>query len=199
MIGGACVYKLCKSEQSASRQRQLELGLLELMQSVPYHQISVTDLCSRLQIPRKAFYRYFADREGALYSLIDHTLMEYESVAQLVRAENRTITGDLEKFFLFWKNQKPLLDALSRSEISSLLVNRIIQQTINNSTIPGRFLTSDSEEMQPYVIQFALQGMMSMVLQWHSNGFSESSADLAIRAARLLTRPLFAISNHALY
>ena len=53
------MYKLCKSEQSARRQRELELGLLEAMQTQLYEDISISELCDRLAIPRKSFYRYF--------------------------------------------------------------------------------------------------------------------------------------------
>ena len=191
MNGGAFVYKLCKTEQSAARQRQLELGLLEMMQAVPYQQISITDLCDRMHIPRKAFYRYFTDREGALYGLIDHTLMEYESFSDSSPAEHRTLTGDLETFYRFWRSQKPLLEALSRSEISHLLIQRAIYQTVNTGAISGRFLAADPDKIQPYVIRFALQGMLSMVFQWHGSGFAASTSELAVITARLLTKPLF--------
>ena len=72
------MYKLCKTEQSAARQRQLEQGLLQAMQTQRYEDISISDLCDRMGIPRKSFYRYFSGKEGALAALIDHTLMEFE-------------------------------------------------------------------------------------------------------------------------
>ena len=40
------MYKLCKTEQSANRQRQLEQGLLSMMAETQYDQISVSDLCT---------------------------------------------------------------------------------------------------------------------------------------------------------
>lgn len=192
------MYKLCKTEQSAARQRQLELGLLEMMLSVPYDQISITDLCNRMQIPRKAFYRYFTDKDGALYGLIDHTLMEYETFSHSPPSASRTIAGDLEKFYLFWKAQKPLLDALACSGISHLLVRRTIQQTVDTSAISARFLAADPEPRHTPVIQFALWGMMSMMLQWHENGFAESARDLANLTARILTQPLFSANDLSL-
>ena len=42
-------------------------------------EISVSDLCDRLNIPRKSFYRYFSSKDGALFALLDHTLMEFET------------------------------------------------------------------------------------------------------------------------
>ena len=39
------MYKLCKTEQSAARQRQLEQGLLAAMQMIRYEDINVSVLC----------------------------------------------------------------------------------------------------------------------------------------------------------
>ena len=74
------MYKLCKTQQSAARQRQLELGLLQAMLEQHYEEVSVSDLCDRMQIPRKSFYRYFSGKDGALHALIDHTLLEFQEV-----------------------------------------------------------------------------------------------------------------------
>ena len=51
------MYKICQTEQSSKRQRSIEKGLLELMLKKQYEDISISDLCSHLQIPRQTFYR----------------------------------------------------------------------------------------------------------------------------------------------
>ena len=58
------MYKLCKTEQSANRQRQLEEGLLQIMLTRHFEEVSVSELCDQLQIPRKSFYRYFSSKDG---------------------------------------------------------------------------------------------------------------------------------------
>ena len=63
------MYKLCKTEQSAQRQRQLEEGLLTAMRTKRYEEISISDLCDQMGIPRKSFYRYFFGTDGALHAL----------------------------------------------------------------------------------------------------------------------------------
>ena len=73
------MYKQCRTEQSSNRQRILEQGLLDAMIQQHYDSISVSDLCSRMGIPRKSFYRYFSGKEGALHALIDHALLDYEN------------------------------------------------------------------------------------------------------------------------
>ena len=98
------MYKVCKTEQSARRQRQLEQGLLEMMQHSRYEDISVSDLCDYLEVPRKSFYRYFSSKDGALYALLDHTMMGFfETGIGASGTIPGTQIGDLERFFAFWR------------------------------------------------------------------------------------------------
>ena len=117
------MYKLCKTEQSAARQRQLEEGLLLTMAAMRYEDITVSDLCERIGVPRKTFYRYFDSKDGALHALLDHTLMQYEGFnAVYLSGEARTLQRELEQFFQFWVLHKDLLDALDKSDISGMLI-----------------------------------------------------------------------------
>lgn len=188
------MYKLCKTEQSAQRQRQLEEGLLRAMSTVRYEEITVSDLCRQMEIPRKSFYRYFTSKDGALHALIDHTLMEFEGAVDAdvyVPGEKRSLTRDLERFFRFWQNRKTLLDALERSDMSGILIKRAIDYALTEVVFPGRFLPGESRQTQNHVVMFGVCGLMSMMLQWHKSGFEDSLQDLARVAARLLTQPLF--------
>lgn len=186
------MYKLCKTEQSAQRQRQLEEGLLKVMVSTCYDEISVSDLCQQMEIPRKSFYRYFTSKDGALHALIDHTLMEFEGFDELYKiGEKRTLQRDLEKFFLFWVRRKPLLDALQRSSLSGVLIERAISYALTDVVFPGKFLPGETRQMQNHVVMFSVCGLMSMMLQWHRDGYQQDIAQMAKVASRLLTRPLF--------
>ena len=118
------MYKLCKTEQSASRQRQLEQGLLKAMGKHRFEEISVSDLCDDLGIPRKSFYRYFSSKDGALFALLDHTLLQFYEIDGKNRLAGGTALGDLDSFFKFWYTHKELLDALQRSQLEGLLVQR---------------------------------------------------------------------------
>lgn len=186
------MYKLCKTERSAARQRELELGLLSLMQSRRYEEVSVSDLCDHLQIPRKAFYRYFSSKDGALHALIDHTLLEYESFPGSYQpGERRTIEKDLERFFLFWQLHRPLLDAMQRNGMSAILIQRCIDTSMFGTPIPLRFIQNETEEGRRHLLMFATCGLMSMVLDWHHNGYQTPVAHMGRLAARLLNYPLF--------
>ena len=186
------MYKLCKTEQSAKRQRQLEEGLKKVMLTKHFEEISVSDLCDQLQVPRKSFYRYFSSKDGALYGLIDHTMMEYERFAVArQKVTGRTLSNELESFFQFWVEHKDLLDALQKSGLSGVLIERSISHALGETVMPKRFLPRDSRDMQRQVTMFGVCGLMSMVLTWHHDGYKETPTQLARVACRLLGQPLF--------
>ena len=185
---GVIMYKLCKTERSATRQREMEAGLLEMMSTQRYEEISVSDLCDYLAIPRKAFYRYFTSKDGALHALIDHTLMEYEAFPAL--PGTRTIEKDLERFFRFWLHHRSFLDVLQRNGMSAILIARCIETTVGG-TIPKRFLAQEDPETRRAIARFSVCGLMTMVLDWHHSGYLTSAAHMGKMAVRLLNQPLF--------
>ncbi len=186
------MYKLCKTEQSAQRQRELEEGLLRLMNIRRYDEITVSDLCEYLQIPRKSFYRYFSSKDGALHALIDHTMMGYEAfLPAYSEGSPRSLRRDLTQFFLFWLEHKPLLDALAKSGLSGTLVERAMRHATSDENLPHRFLPGDSSEMRKQVVMFCVSGLMSMTLNWHHNGYSLSAKQMADIAVRIIGQPLF--------
>ena len=186
------MYKLCKTEQSAKRQRQLEQGLLSMMATTQYDQITVSDLCDYMQVPRKSFYRYFASKDGALHALIDHTLMEYEGINLVYReGKKRTVLLELTQFFQFWIEKKPFLDALQKSRMSGMLVERSMSHATTMHGVPSRFLPHASPEVRHQVILFCVSGLLSMVLSWHHEGYPQSAEQMATIASRLLSQPIF--------
>ena len=185
------MYKLCKTEQSAQRQRQLETGLLDAMKTRRYEEITISDLCEQLGIPRKSFYRYFSSKDGALFALIDHTLMDFEQYTSILSGSALgDIHQDLRRFFEFWKQHRQLLDALERSGLSGVLVQRAISQVQGEYVAPRYPTAPEHQRIQLQAVTFCICGIMSMVTRWHRSGYVETPAEMAQTTAILLTRPL---------
>lgn len=188
------MYKLCKTEQSAMRQKQLEQGLLQAMCTEQYEDISISDLCDRMQIPRKSFYRYFSSKDGALMALLDHTLMEFEQSPKTKASHKNAAIGDLERYFVFWRERSALLDALEKSRLSGMLVERATAHAMNERMMPS-YLRSKPNHIQTMALTFAVCGLLSMVIQWHHEGYKQSPQDMARVATWMLTRPLVPVTN----
>lgn len=186
------MYKQCRTEQSANRQRELEQGLLEVMTQVHYDQITVSDLCVRMGIPRKSFYRYFSSKEGALHALIDHALLDFEGFP----TPDGSLAADMglrgmERLFSYWQKHCKLLDALEHSTLSGVLIERSIAHALEESIFPNRYLTEEELLLQRHITSFAVTGLMSMVVQWHHAGYAQSPLQMAQIALRLVSKPLF--------
>lgn len=183
------MYKVCQTELSTKRQRELEHGLLQLLQKRRYEDISVSDLCDYMQIPRKSFYRYFSGKDGALYALIDHTLADFFEMPAEDKRARGTAIGDLDLFFAFWYENKAFLDALERSRLSGILVERANSFALREGHLPRRF-QSVSSNIQGLALAFAVYGLMSMMLHWHRQGFPISAEEMTRLAVHMLTTPL---------
>ena len=183
------MYKICQTEQSTRRQRELEKGLLLLMLRKNYEDISVSDLCEQMQIPRKSFYRYFSSKDGALYSLIDHMLADF---FQMPLPESKTrgnAVGDLDLFFAYWYENKAFLDAIQRSSLSGILVQRANAFALHEGHLPQK-LKAAPVQLQGLALSFAVCGLMAMTLSWHQQGFPISPDEMTHLAINMLTTPL---------
>ena len=185
------MYKQCQTESSARRQRELEQGLLRVMLKKQYDEITVSDLCQEINVPRKSFYRYFSGKDGALYALIDHALMDYDmyNTHPDTTDEKRPIQY-MEGVFRYWVYHKELLDALRKSGLSGLLIQRAMEYSNDMDTIP-RFLQIGDRRLRKYGTMFMVCGLMTMIVQWHYDGFSKTAEEMAQLAMQLLTQPLF--------
>lgn len=192
------MYKLCKTEQSASRQRELEQKLAEMMNIRRYEEISVSDFCIYAGIPRKAFYRYFSSKDGALYALLDHTMLEYEFFRDShLENTSKSLIQDLERFFRFWKSQSLLLDALEHSGLGGVLVERAIQHVCEDMKM-NQSLSGEEGKVREHVARFSLCGLMIMMVNWHHDGYAESVQEMARIAARLVSQPLLPVMKEIL-
>ena len=183
------MYKKCITEQSAQRQKEIETGLMQAMKTHPYEDISISELCAGLGIPRKAFYRYFSGKDGALYALIDHTLMEFSDIFFPITPSSAMQT--LEGFFTFWAEHEAFLSALQKNGLGGILTQRAIEKGMTVDYLSGDIFPAYAGQPQEYVITFLVSGLMSLVLQWHKKHFEESPKLMASLAAQLLTNPCF--------
>lgn len=183
------MYKYCVTQSARQRQRELEEGLLQVMLHHDYESISVSDLCDNLGIPRKSFYRYFTNKDGALFALVDHAIMDFAE--GFFRTGTELNMNVAEDFFRYWLTRRDLLHALERNNLGGLLVQRTIELTVREKTILPHFLPDDIVHMQNYVMLFLVSGVMSLLIQWEKDKYKATPREMAIMASHILNQSLF--------
>lgn len=186
------MYKICKTESSARRQKEIENCLLELMSIKRYEDITITELSDKMNMPRKAFYRYFDSKEDALYALIDHTMAEYSGfTVDKSQDSNRSLRRELEEYFKFWISKQYLLNALDRSGLVGTLIERNISYPVKDVIMLEKFLPDEDRNISESIFKFAFSGLVYTMINWYRDGFATSTADMAKVACRMLREPLF--------
>lgn len=174
------MYKQCRIEQSAKRQREFELALLRLMKYKSYLRISVTDLCKETNVPRNAFYRYFETMDDVLDALLDYECLESLKCFD----DDIIIRGNAQKcfeeFFVYWSQKCELLNILEKYELSTRLITRASQMMIADSTERQKCLSV--KDMQK--ICFINSGVLLMVL-WHHSGMKQSPREMGMELQKI--------------
>ena len=179
------MYKHCSTEESARRQREFEQCLLELMQAVPYAQITISDICERMKLSRKSFYRYFSSKDGCLYALIDHSILEFAS--RYLPDDSLTDLELYEHYFSYWKKLNPLLNALSLNRLAPVLYERTMRSVAEENHELWRFLDSNGQNDGYERILYGVCGITGVLLNWHDTGYRKSPRQMAATIVRLMS------------
>ena len=185
------MYKLCKTEVSNKRQREVEQIMLDLMTEKKYEDISVTEICERANMPRKSFYRYFDGKDGVMQSLLYHTLSDFSSLQISRNDGSKKISEEFEDFFSYWKSKKPLLVAFDKSGCIGLLVDSSTAYAMNEFTDIQKYMVDSELGEKIIAYQFVICGLMTMMINWYRSGFVNSIPNMARTATKIITKPLF--------
>ena len=185
---GFSIYRRCNTEESVRRQRQIENCLLDMMQTIPYQQITVGGICEKAGLSRKSFYRYFSSREGCLHGLIDHFILDSHQVYH-----NEPITEDdpvkvLECYFSFWKQHSALLDVLYRNQLSSQLLERSMLRVTQEHLEFHNFLNAENPDDAFEQALFIISGIIGLIIHWHLSGYRKTPTQMAVVTNRLLKK-----------
>lgn len=182
------MYKQCQTARSEQRQREIARTLIEMLQTRSLPSVTVTELCQRAGIPRKAFYRYFDSMEDIIHYVADRLLQRC-----LRRGfEVDHMLNDTEyciAMFRFWHEHPDLLRVLTKQEclglFSTALTKGVLEKEIG-------FHCSTAEGHQRYLATlFVTAGFINLLVYWSYTGFQETPEEMGILMHRLMSRPLY--------
>ena len=176
------MYRKCVTELSAQHQRTVTESLLNLMQKQSYENITVTELCRTANISRRIFYHLFTSKTDALYALIDHAILGMEGFRP-------DIEDDAIRFFLYWREQKALFDALHRNNLSNLLLERMVIIVLDEDYDIRYQLKACDWDTGTDSIIFNLCGIMGLTYSWYNTGYQRTSEEMARQVSLLVQHP----------
>ena len=179
------MYRQCTTEKSSLQQRKFEQCMLEAMLKYEYDEISISSLCRDAGLSRKTFYRLFDSKTDVVFALVDQTFIDSQSYIPSPEVK----PGGLHHFFAFWKEQKRLLDALSKHSCTSFLMDRaavfILREDNDLAHVLGADLKNGNE-----ILLFNLSAIFSLVISWYAGGYQKSVDEMSELLMELLTTPM---------
>ncbi len=158
-------------------QQMMKTALVELLDEKELDQITVTDICTRADVNRGTFYRYYQD----VMDLFEHMENDYlDQIKQIFEDDGESPRGEFTPQELEL-NLKKGLDMISEnSELVWLSrkggrISKVVEQIITyikpymmhvlENTCTGR-----SEEEREYLFEYFFGGVVSMIAKWVEDG-----------------------------
>lgn len=176
-------------ELNLQRKREIEEGLLALMQEMPFSQITVKNLTEKLHMARKTFYHYFLNKQACLESLTDRLIYECNLGVLLIAAPD-DIAAVYESQLRFWMAHKTFLDALIKNDLGAFFLDRILKYMKKEDKAVQEKLDSPSVQYDEDILFFYMSGQIFLLLKWCNDGFSIPLEEMVRKNLRLVHEPL---------
>lgn len=176
--------KDCVTEKTVQRQEWIENGLLELMQQKTLDEITVTELCRRLKLPRRSFYRYFQDLEDVLDSALNRLIQQMVILNRVPELE------EIRENYEFWLQHRQVLDALHRSGMTDKLFDYTLR--FSDTSAIGRYLDDETKQadLGREASMFIIGGSIALIISWYAEGFTKTPEEMAKIVYRMLYQPI---------
>lgn len=179
------MYRQCTTEKSSLQQRRFEQCMLQAMLTNDYDQITISSLCRDAGLSRKTFYRLFDSKTDVLFALVDHVFLD----SQGYTPDPSVKPGGMHHFFAYWKEQKPLLDALYRQSCTSFLMDRAAAFILREDNDLAHCLGADLEHGKE-ILMFNLSAIFSLVISWYVSGYEKSVDQMSELLMELMSTPM---------
>jgi|GEM_PF-1449213 len=176
------MYKQCKNKNAQRRQIEIALSLMHLMEKQQLQHITVKDICDNINVPRRAFYRYFETKNDCLTAMLDYIILSYESYPKKYNTlQERTLELDMETFFDFYYQNQIYLKIIFNNDLFSLLLQRYVYWTKNANQVYDLdyLLGEENNREKHYSLLFCMSGLVFSLFNWYYDGCQPSPKEMA--------------------
>ena len=166
-----------KENPMATRSKySLAQALLELMQEMPYREISIRMLTERAGLSRQAFYTNFSDMDSVL---ISHMLGLLEDILQKIQIEQ---INTMEKLASMYADivvaNATLFRVLVENELTGLVVRVYSQHLDELPSVLASQRDHRTETEKKYCDAFWVAGFVQIFAAWISGNMKTDKAEI---------------------
>lgn len=163
---------------------KITAALFELLETRPFSQISVTDICKSADVARKTFYRNFDDKTSVVERLVDQVFFEF-------RQKYDFQTSGARKIYQYWYDYILCTREFSLiffdPELYEFIIDKIKEfvEIELNETLHGS--ASFDPALSEYCLRFAAAGISAIMKEWMKNDCKTPAKTMAVLTAQLLS------------
>lgn len=175
------MYVLNANQHAAGSRRAIRDALLLLMQTVPYQEISVTEICRVAGASRQTYYRIFEFKNDILTYHLDEMFQRFFEMLD----QKADMLAQFRQFFRFLLDNRDFLRLAAQNDLLYLF-SRTINERITQVINIGALLDCQDPKADRYVAGHIAATVCSLLSLWTEHGFEESPEWMADLAGRLL-------------
>lgn len=177
------------------RQRQIEDCLYECLLHTPYRSVSVSDICQRVGISRKAFYNYYRDKDACFCAVIRRKLRESMLRTTTDIPDDATMLQATTTMLNYWKEQKDFLDMIVRNQLLHFLLMESIQHTLHEEGSVLDLLSTSEVKSDEDILACYMSSQITLLLQWYQRNFDTPAEEMAKKYLRIIHAPMIMLAQ----
>lgn len=174
-------------ERTMEKKEIIENTLLEMMQQLPYEQISVMQIVQRLGVSRRTFYRNFPSKDACFCSLTDRII---QNLYLKMHDSHPHAQSMYQVYFAYWYKNQDFLRCVLRNNLKDVFANRFCHHARTEERVFLQRISSPIAGCDEDILQFYSQGTVAILINWARRDFDTSVENMARKMERVIYRPL---------
>ncbi|HGO3431674.1 TPA: TetR/AcrR family transcriptional regulator [Staphylococcus aureus] len=155
-------------------------GMVNLLKTKAYNDITVKDICEKGQISRTTFYTHYKTKDDFIYSYLNTLLKEAKK--KFLKSETLTQAIFLKKMIYFWLSEGQLILMLLGDESAYKLhqvIKKSLQQRIEINVVPVLNTKMLTTKEKYFLLIFMSNAIIGVLQDWVKRGDKESPKEVA--------------------
>lgn len=155
-------------------------GMVNLLKTKAYNDITVKDICEKSQISRTTFYTHYKTKDDFIYSYLNTLLKEAKK--KFLKSETLTQAIFFKKMIYFWLSEGQLILMLLGDESAYKLhqvIKKSLQQRIEINFVPVLNTKMLTTKEKYFLLIFMCNAIIGVLQAWVKRGYKESPKEVA--------------------